>query len=215
MASSTFGGDPAVAPPTPSTAARRRGWYASPVDAAPALQLTWGRNARSPHVRAVLRRGQPGELPDVLVVDPMKRDEDVQLVATTGPNAGVMNPVRTKRLLVSVLPGTELDDAVGISELEIGGLEDLKYTPDPDAATGVVCGFGPTVEIGGTAIQTRVTGTISDVVSGAELELEPCGTDDIAVGSGTQRIRVTNPSGFAVSRLWLVPDGTPRTPPAQ
>ncbi len=214
---STYGGDPVVAAANAFDGREDTGWYASPLDPAPALELSWRQKRVIKNVRADLAPGQPGDLPEVLVVDPMKGDGDRQLVQTSGPRAGIMKPVRTNRLRISAYPSVELTQGVGISELKIRELRDLRYSPDPSGATGVVCGFGPTVQIGDVTVQTKLTGSLSDVAGGSELELEPCGTAAITVPSGVQRIRVTNPAGFAVSRLWLEPenrgDDVAATPP--
>lgn len=204
-ASSTFAGDPAVAASNAVDDRLDTSWFASPLDASPSLELRWQGERRIDHVLAELQDDHPGELPRAIVVDPHTRDQDVQLVATTGPDAGKMRPVRTDRLRIGVLEGTQLDDGFGISELDIGGLDDLKYTADPLARTGLVCGFGPRIEIAGYSVDTRVVGRIGDIVDGGELRLEACDDDPVYVGVGSQRIRVTNPSGFAVSRLWLEP----------
>ena len=69
----------------------------------------------------------------------------------------------------------------------------------------MLCGFGPTVEVGGRTVQTKIVGDLSEVVTGAELTVVACDDEPIPVGPGRQRIRVTNGDGFAVSRLWLEP----------
>ena len=204
-ATSTFAGDPSVVAANAFDGRLDTGWYSSPVDDAPGLQLSWRKQRVIKEVTAILSKDQPGILPATLVVDPLTRKGKPQLVATTGDRAGVMKPVRTNRLRVTVLPESDRPDGVGLSELRIKGLQHLRFTPDLSAPTGVVCGFGPTIEIGGRTIETRVTGTLADVVDGAELEVQPCDTAVAPVGVGTQRIRVTNPAGFAVSNLWLEP----------
>jgi arabinofuranan 3-O-arabinosyltransferase len=206
-ATSTFAGDPAVAAANAFDRRADTSWYASPLDSAPALQLSWRGQRTIREVLAILEPGAPGGLPAAFLVDPMTGDGDLQLVTTRGPDAGAMKPVHTNRLRISVPPNAGPAEGVGVSELRIKGLEDLRYGVRSDSSTGLVCGFGPTVEIGGETVQTRVTGTIADVVGGGELGLEPCGSGPIEVPPGVQRIRVTNPSGFAVSRLWLTPAG--------
>ena len=128
-----------------------------------------------------------------------------QLVSTSGPLAGVLKPVRTNRLKLTAFADSDREDGVGVSELQIDGLEDLRYTSDPASPTGLLCGFGPTIELGGLTVSTRVTGTLGAMVNGGELEVQPCDADAVRLGAGTQRIRVTNPDGFAVSSLELVP----------
>jgi len=203
QASSTYAGDPAVVGANAFDGRDDTSWYASPFDEAPALQLSWKQPRTIRAVAASLGADQPGELPEALVVDPMDGSQP-QLVATSGANAGTMTPVRTRKLRISVLPDAQRATAVGIGELEIRGLEDLQHTTAPDTPTGLVCGFGPTLEVGGQTVQTRVVGTIQDVVDGSELSVLPCG-DPVHIAAGTQRIRVTNPGGFAVSRIWLEP----------
>ena len=166
-ASSTYAGDPAVVGANAYDGRDDTSWYASPFDDNPALQLTWKRPRTITSVEAVLGADQPGELPEAIVVDPLD-GSDPQLVATTGDRAGMMNPVRTHRLRISALPDDRRTTAIGIGELTIGGLDELRHTTAASTPTGLVCGFGPTIEVGGTTIQTSVTGTIADIVDGAE-----------------------------------------------
>ena len=187
-------------------------WYASPLDPAAGVQLSWRKARTIRSVTAVLGQDQPGDLPDVLVVDPLTKGSEAQLVATSGDRAGVMTPVRTNRLRVTAFADDSRRDGVGIAELRIKGLQGLQHVSDPRASTGVGCGFGPTVEVDGRTIQTRITGTLGDIVSGAELEVRPCHRHR-PDRRGAQRISVTSPAGFAVSRLWLEP-ADPLDPPA-
>ncbi|GAA1960890.1 alpha-(1-_3)-arabinofuranosyltransferase [Nocardioides panacihumi] len=211
-ASSTYAGDPAVVGANAFDGRDDTSWYASPFDRKPTLQLSWKRPRTITSVKALLGADQPGELPGTLVVDPMEDGIKPQLVATSGDFAGLMRPVRTKRLQISVLPD-EQRGTVGIGELKIGGLAALRHETEPDTPTGQACGFGPKIEVDGRTVDTKIVGTIKDVVDGAELSLEPCGDDAVHLAAGTQRIRVTNPAGFAVSRLWLEP-AAPTSPTA-
>lgn len=208
-ASSTYAGDPAVVGANAFDGRSETSWYASPFDEAPTLQLSWKKPRTITAVAATLGVDQPGELPEALVVDPMDGSQP-QLVATADGSAGTMSPVRTRQLRISVLPDAQRTTAVGIAELEIEGIDDLQHTVPPETPTGLVCGFGPTLEVGGQTVQTQVRGTIEDVVDGSELSLLPCDDEGVHIAAGTQRIRVTNPGGFAISRLWLEPAGEER-----
>ncbi|MET0523484.1 MAG: alpha-(1-_3)-arabinofuranosyltransferase family protein [Nocardioides sp.] len=212
-ATSTYAGDPAVVGSNAYDGRDDTSWYASPLDTNAGLQLSWRQPRRITHVTAVLARDQPGELPELLAVDPMTPDGQVQVVATSGPRAGFLRPVRTNRLRITALADPQRTVGVGIGELQIAGLDDLRYTPDPASPTGVLCGFGPTIEVGGRTLQTRIVGDLAEVVTGAELTVVPCDGTPIPIGPGPQRIRVTNGDGFAVSRLWLRPV-VPATEPA-
>ncbi len=204
-ATSTYAGDPAVVGANAFDGRAETSWYASPADNTPGLQLTWKEPRTITSVKAVLGADQPGQLPGVLVIDPMIEGVEPQTVATTGEGAGFITPVRTTQLRISTLANPLRTAAVGIGELEIRGLEDLRYSTDPSSATGLLCGFGPTLEVGGRTVETEIRGTISDVVTGSELTVVPCGQEPVYIASGTQQIRVTSPAGFAVSRLWLEP----------
>lgn len=201
-ATSTYAGDPAVVPARAFDARRDTGWHASPLDPAPALALTWKRPRTIRSVQALLEPGQPGRLPDALLVDPLNGDEP-QLVATSGPGAGTLVPFRTTRLRVAPSGGTG-DEGVGISELRVDGLQRLRHRPAPDTPTGASCGFGPVVSAGGRAVQTEVRGTLDDVVAGRGLEVRACG-EGLPLETGSQRVRVRAPAGFAVTDLSLRP----------
>ncbi len=204
-ATSTYAGDPAVVGARAYDGRRDTGWYASPVDPAPALGLTWRGRRTISSVTAVLDPGQPGRLPPALLVDPLNGD-DPQLVSTSGPDAGKLEPVRTDRLRVAASGGTGTE-GVGISELAVEGLAGLRHRPDPDTPTGSACGFGPVVGAGGRTVATQVLGTLADVVAGRELEVRACEDATLDLDRGVQRLGVVNPAGFAVTDLWLRPPG--------
>ncbi len=102
-ASTTYAGDPAVTASGAVDGRPETGWTSAPGDAAPALQLTWGPRRKVTGVVATSSPGQPGELPDALVVDGGPGTGEPQLVATSGPEAGEMRPVRTDQLRVTAL----------------------------------------------------------------------------------------------------------------
>ena len=204
VATSTYGGDPAVAAAGAVDGRPETGWTSAPGDPAAALQLTWGPRRKVSSVRLSTSPGQPGELPEVVVVDGGPGTGEPQLVATGGDAAGEMRPIRTDQLRVTAFGPAGLD-GVGISELEVDGIEDLQHRPDPDTPTGTACGFGPTVEVGGRTVQTRISGTLEDIRTGADLAVVPCGKRSVELPEGEHRIRVENPDGFVTSSLVLTP----------
>lgn len=208
IATSTFGGDPAVAAPGALDGRSETGWTSAPGDPAAALQLTWGPRRTVSRVDVSGSPDQPGDLPELVVVDGGPGTGEPQLVATSGPQAGDMRPVRTDQLRVTAY-GQAGPDGVGIAELEVTGIEDLQHRPDPGSPTGTACGFGPTIEVGGRIVQTRISGSLSDIRSGQDLAVIPCGKRSVALTPGEHRIRVVNPEGFVTSSLVLAP-----SPPA-
>lgn len=217
VATSTYGGDPAVNAAGALDGDLETGWTSAPGDPAAALQLTWGPRRKVSRLQLLTSPGQPGELPETVVVDGGPGTGDPQLVATRGETAGEMRPIRTDQLRVTAFGPAGLD-GVGISELEVDGIEDLQHRPEPNTPTGAACGFGPTIEVAGRAVQTRISGTLEDIRTGADLSVIPCGRRSVDVPEGEHRIRVVNPNGFVMSSLVLTPsvpaeDARPDRPP--
>jgi arabinofuranan 3-O-arabinosyltransferase len=204
IATSTYGGDPAVSATGALDGRAETGWTSAPGDPAAALQLTWGPRRTVSRIDVSGSSDHPGELPEFVVVEGGPRTGEPQLVATGGAQAGAMRPVRTNRLRVTAYGQAGLD-GIGITELDVTGIEDLQHRPDPDTPTGTACGFGPTVEVGGRIVQTRISGTLGDIRSGRNLAVIPCGKRSITLTPGEHRIRVVNPEGFVTSSLVLAP----------
>lgn len=203
-ASSTYGGDPAVNASAAVDGRSETGWTSAPGDPAPTLQLSWGPRRRISGIKLTATPGQPGRLPDLLRVDAGPGTGAPQLVATTGPGAGRMRTVRTNQMRI-VAVGQAPASGFTVSELTLKRTGDLRHEPDPETRTGTLCGFGPTVEVAGQIIQTRLRGTLEGVRSGAELAVLPCGGETLDLAPGVHRIRVSNPSGFAVTDLAMTP----------
>jgi arabinofuranan 3-O-arabinosyltransferase len=86
--------------------------------------------------------------------------------------------------------GRTLPMPVHISEVEIPALADLLYSPDLSARSGSLCGFGPTLFVGGREFETRVDATLGEILSGHEVSVIPCGSDTVRLEPGTHRITV-------------------------
>ena len=211
LASSTYGSDPAVLPAHAIDGMAETSWFASPLDPDPSLVLQWKGEREITSIAASLQPGHPGALPKTIAVQPVGGAGKSQLVATEGPSAGELEaPIRAQRIRLS-FPGFDKDEGVGISDLRIGGLESIMGGQGLDSPTGTVCGFGPSVRAGGRVIATKVVGTLADVINGNELDIESCEDQPVQVSAGQQRLQVTNPSGFAVTHLWLTPPETDPT----
>lgn len=202
-ASSTYGGDPAVNAASAVDGRAETGWTSAPGDPAPTLQVSWGPRRRISGVELTAAPGLPGRLPDLVRVDPGGAGEP-QLVATTGLGSGRMRTVRTNRLTIAAV-GEAPTESFAVSELTVSRTGNLRHEPSPDTPTGTLCGFGPTVEVAGKVVQTRLRGTLEDVRRGAELAVLPCEGATLDLDPGVHRVRVANPSGFAVTDLTLTP----------
>lgn len=206
-ASSTYGGDPAVNAAGAVDGRLDTGWTSAPGDPAPSLALSWGPKRRVSRIDLDAGSGQPARLPDVVVVDGGPGTGKPQLVATSGRNAGKLRPVRTNRVVLSV-PGEIPAQGVSIAEVRLKRTGDLRHEPGPGSPTGTVCGFGPTVQVGGRTVRTRLSGTLDDLRSGARLDVIGCGSAALDLEPGAHDVRVVNPPGFAVAELTLTSLGS-------
>ncbi|WP_300676923.1 alpha-(1-_3)-arabinofuranosyltransferase family protein [Nocardioides sp.] len=106
---------------------------------------------------------------------------------------------RTDHLTIRVLTwskGLSIDDGQpatldpGISELLING----EQVGGSQATLG--CAAGPRIDVDGTVVATRLTGSLSALVRGDDVALEPCGDAVRRLGAGTTTVLAT-PSDLA------------------
>jgi arabinofuranan 3-O-arabinosyltransferase len=97
---------------------------------------------------------------------------------------------------------------VGFTELLVRGAEANRIPLDRHLETGVPCGFGPSLRVNGRALQTSVSGTIDDILTGRPLDWRVC-TDSAVLRLPAGEVTVEGaPSGeFAPQRLDLVRAG--------
>lgn len=213
FASSWYGGDASVVPQNAFDGEPATTWVSAAADRQPVLDLRWKSPRTITRVFPRLAPGAPGQSPDRIRIE---SDEGTQTVDLRGVGAGLIQPVRTTFLRLTLLrdhvarvtgPSGKVVEPIGISELTVGGLEDLTYHADVNAPTGSVCGFGPQITVGGQGVLTRVSGSIGDVISGAPLRLEPCGqsTAGVQLRPGRVEVAVRNAGAFAVRDLALTP----------
>jgi arabinofuranan 3-O-arabinosyltransferase len=203
VGSSFFAGDPGVIPANAFDGDPLTSWLAAPGDADPVLDLSWQGKRTITRIRPSLLPGQPGRLPTRIKV---ASDQGVQVVDVGGNGLAVMRPVRTHRLRLTMLtdPASSAAGPIGVAELTIDGLDDVRYQPEPNTPTGTACGFGPTLEVAGQQLDTRLAGTLSDVLTGAPLRVVACG-NAVRLPAGTDDLRLRNVAGFAATSLALVP----------
>jgi arabinofuranan 3-O-arabinosyltransferase len=88
----------------------------------------------------------------------------------------------------------------GVSEVVLTGVRLPKPRLGPSTPTGVACGFGPSVVVGGTALPTRVSGTVGDILAGAALSWSLC-TADVTFTPGTTTIDAPQSAEFRPDEL--------------
>jgi len=172
-------------------------WVADLYDPEPALQLSWGSTRTISSVRLVgPDGGQTFSTPLAVRIQIGGRTVDADL----GPGATVaLPPTQARSLRITVTrasPVASIDGTTGlvtpvpvaISELEVGGVADLVYSPDLLASTGAACGLGPELQIDGERVPTSVVTTLGDVLAGGEVGIEPCTRSGAVLTQGTHRI---------------------------
>ena len=78
---------------------------------------------------------------------------------------------------------------------------------DQETKVDLVCGSGPTIRVGASTLQTRISATVSDLLQMREIKAEPC--DDgvrLSLSAGETRVVAAGSSLALPTRLSLVPD---------
>ncbi len=172
------------------------GWVAAALDEAPALELTWGGARTLDRLRLLVDPALAASHPQAVTVVAGGRRARV----VVDPDGWVRFPrVRTDRLRLELDPARsratrddrtgEVDTLpVGVSELVVPGLEDLRRRVDRTAARTLACGQGPTVRVGGVVLSTRLTATVAGLLDGAELPTQTCAYGPVPLGAGRVRV---------------------------
>ena len=93
---------------------------------------------------------------------------------------------------------------VGVSEVVIGGAENLLARADPDRAVQVPCGFGPNITIDGRRLTTAVSGTAREVLMGQPLTWTVCGAQrSVMIAAGHHGIDAPRTAEFVPHELVL------------
>jgi len=126
-------------------------------------------------------------------------------------------PIRTNHLTMHVIDAEPASDIrfdgstrlvpVGVSELVLTGLPYVPVAlPSSRLATG--CGSGPTLDVSGTPIRTKVVGSPAEMFAGGGAEAVPCGSPTIALEGGTNTFAALASDAFVADSVVL---GTPAT----
>lgn len=203
--SSWLAEDPMVAPRMAHDDDRATSWVADPRDREPTLTLDLGAT-RTVRRLAVSAPAGRAVRPDHAVIRAQTATgEEVREVALDGLGGyGAFEPLRARRLTITftrqrAVVGTP---PLGIGELTLAGAQ-VAEPLDGARSTGSVCGLGPTLEVDGRAVETRVEGLIGDVVAAGQLAVVPCGTDEVELPAGEHRVRLTSTEQFQPVALTL------------
>ncbi|HYN67068.1 MAG TPA: alpha-(1-_3)-arabinofuranosyltransferase family protein [Ornithinibacter sp.] len=209
-ASTVLADDPLVAPAFAHDGDPTTWWSSAVGDPAPSLTVGWEDERTVSGVRIRLADA-PTRVPRTALVTVGGR---VLPVTVTGDDMVPLPSVRARELKVTFpveATDTEaLRRPLAVAELEIDGVQDLAYRPDPTSATGAPCGLGPAATIDGRRVETEVRGTLADVLAGTPLEVLACSEPQV-LPSGEHRLVVPSTDRFAVTSATLTapaPTGT-------
>ncbi|WP_141013748.1 hypothetical protein [Nocardioides sambongensis] len=198
-ASTTYLEEASVAPQFAYDGDGRTFWSSQIGDSAPTLRLEWGERRR---IRTISVASAPGgaQPPTTATLIAGAESRTVDLSTGTARFA----PLETRRLAIRFDVPEGWSGRLGVAELSIPGLDDLRFSIDRDQVTGSVCGLGPELAINGTVHPTRVSGTLGDIIDGTPLDLEAC-EPSVPMQSGRVDVGLRSTTIFAPTRLVLEP----------
>jgi arabinofuranan 3-O-arabinosyltransferase len=196
-ASSVLGHDPHASSRFAWDGSEQTAWVPADSDAGPTLVFRWSRprdisglRVESPDIQTAPRRA--------LVTTAEGEQLDVPLIGST---SSTFAHVRTRRLAVTFQRPAQGARLV-IDEVELDGA-DITQPFDPDAATGAVCGLGPHIVVDDVVHQSKVEGTLADIVDGRPMRLTVCDVDEpgaagpqVRLGAGEHRLRAPPTAQF-------------------
>lgn len=200
----------------------RTGWIASPHDADPTLTLTW----KAPRTISMLSMSTlfslPATRPDTVRITTPHGQREASIDA-----AGVarFSPIRTNTISLhfsdtaglrssyDTSSGTFSSLGIGISELRMPGVPlPVSRSASEDTAVDLRCGSGPSIAVDGTVVTTQVHTTIGALRDLRPVQLQPCGSAAVDLGTGTHRLVM--PSSQTWSATTVLLNSGPTSAPA-
>ena len=215
-ASSSLDGGGAVGAAAAVDGDVRTSWVANPAERLPALAVSWPAAHVISKLRLVHATQPVTSAPRLVQLHSTAGDREVAVgadgvarfaplrvrsVTLTFPEIRPVRSTSSSSQLTGQLP-------VGVAEVRVPQVA-TTARPLPDAAaTGALCGFGPTITIDGTRYATRVSGTLADLRTSSPLGLTLCGrTQVLQLAAGTHRMRIEATGEFQVRTAVLRPTG--------
>jgi arabinofuranan 3-O-arabinosyltransferase len=214
-ASSTLGNSPAVRPAAAIDGDPRTSWVASPFDAAPVLHVRWPSARQLTSIRVTTGDSSGVAVPlRVHLTTPhgtrdllLGPDGTAQFPVLGTDRVDVSFPELARSLAVDPTAPPAANIPVAVSELSFPSAHDRPYLPTAAQPTGAPCGFGPQIRVDDTVIETKVSGTVQDLLRSRPLRMEACGTASkgLTLTTGSHRIQVLQSARFSGSSLVLRP----------
>lgn len=210
-ASSRWTQDPAQRPQAAMDRSLATGWLATTNDSAPTLHLSWPGERTVDRLQWRVDKDLMASRPVRLIV---RGEDGAKRTATPDENGWIrFAPLRGESLDITVdgvVPVYSLDRVtrfptpmpVGVSEIEVPALRSLEVGTPEWRPVAQPCGFGPTLTVGNRQIETRVTGTVGDVLRREPLRVTPCSALP-AFNTGVSRVRLDANPMFKPESLTL------------
>ncbi|HXZ65628.1 MAG TPA: alpha-(1-_3)-arabinofuranosyltransferase family protein [Streptosporangiaceae bacterium] len=192
-ASSTYTADPQDQAYAAFDANQRTTWISGATDTRPRLTIAWPGARRLSSITVV----RPAGATDLLAVQITGSTGQVRSVILGGPGREERETIRFAPMTTSSLTLTfSADDGNGpvqITDVQIPGVHQLVAHPTAPLRLG--CGSGPALQVNGTPVPTRVSGTIADILDSRPMAFTACSTVPMEAG----RNLVTEPASDAFS----------------
>ncbi|MFI9839359.1 alpha-(1-_3)-arabinofuranosyltransferase family protein [Nonomuraea sp. NPDC051941] len=188
--SSAMSKDAVVAPRSAFDADSATTWVPSPEDAEPTLTLGW-KGRRTVSQIQVARPGGDRQALDVVVTG---AKGEVRGGRVDAGGTLRFKPLTTTRLKLRFYPASR---RLQVTELVIPGLSPASRPAGPEFR--LACGLGPTLQVNGAAVKTKVTGVYADLLEGRPVQITACG--QVTLRAGDNRVRAAGWEPFAVENL--------------
>jgi arabinofuranan 3-O-arabinosyltransferase len=214
IGSSTWGDQPAFAGQQAVDGDATTQWLADPADPNPTLSLLWTEPRTIDSIRLV-----PGTAPSLIPVH-------VRLTSAAGTrDVEVLNdrpvtfaPLKTQGVNVVVVdsvPNAALahtaaiitPPAVGIGEVDLGGIGDLVPHPSPADEVVIPCGYAPQVTIDGHPVLTQAIGSRQDFLDSNPVAIVPCDFKPLSLSAGRHNVQTDAAGPVGIAGLTLLPVG--------
>ena len=217
--STTLGGLPRFSPRNLVDGSNRP-WIAAIGDPDPSIVLTWAEPAFVDSVS--LRLSPLAAPPTEIAITPAGGTPVIEhvpahggvvrfpAVLTDGLTIQFLHVSNEELVAPSVLPGTKLP--VGLAAVAVPGLLTAPVPrPDLQMPLQLPCGFGPSLQIDGTTVQTSITGTLGDLIDLDPLQITACAPlGFLPLTAGRHTVEADNPFGpWEVTSLVVEPVGSP------
>ncbi len=206
-ASSSFGGDPLVSGRRATDGNAGSSWVADPSDLSPTLTIDFGQTRQVSGIRLLA----PTHEASAPVAARIQGGSTVRQVRLTSGSA-TFEPIQTDRLEIyfGQRPGEKRP--IGVGELGLEGVPGLT-TPFGEGRTGALCGLGPPLIVDGVSRNTVVSGSLSDVLNGNDLDIRVC-DGPVRLETGAHELAWAPSAAFYVRQAVLRPERSDAVQPS-